>query len=80
MYDQTDTDSALIRYQRDNQEANVAAGYGANKQGLLYSGELGKRRGLVDRATLEQSTAASTGLGRRAAARGRAGQDGNGYC
>lgn len=69
VYDQTDTDQALARYRRDNQEANFAAGYGANKQGLLYSGELGKRRGLIDRSTLEQSTAASSDLGRRSAAR-----------
>jgi len=68
-YDQTDTDQALMRYQRDNQEANAAAGYGANRQGLLYSGELGKRRGLIDRSTFEQSTGVSTDFDRRAAAR-----------
>lgn len=69
VYDQTDTNHALARYQRDNAESNFAAGYGANKQGLLYSGELGKRHGLIDRASLEQSTAATTDFGRRSAAR-----------
>lgn len=68
-YDQQDLDQFLSRAKRAEGEALNQAGYNANKQGLLYSGQLGKRQGLIQRSTAEDIGDQQTSFDRRAAAR-----------
>jgi hypothetical protein len=47
----------------------LAQNYAANKQGLFYSGQLGKRRDTVDKGYTQQQTDAQTAYDRANAAR-----------
>lgn len=68
-YDQQDLAQSLARARRDESEALTQADYGANKAGLLYSGTLGKRRGLIQRTAADTTADQQTAFDRRAAAR-----------
>lgn len=68
-YDQQDLAQSLARARRDEGEALTQADYGANKAGLLYSGTLGRRRGLIQRTAADTTADQQTAFDRRAAAR-----------
>lgn len=68
-YDQQDYDRMAAQMKRALVEDLEGADYGANQQGLLYSGTLGKRRGLLERDSSERQADARTAFDRRVAAR-----------
>ena len=50
----------------------LAQNYGANREGLFYSGQLGKRRGVVEKGYSQQQADAQTAYDRAAQARAQA--------
>jgi enamine deaminase RidA (YjgF/YER057c/UK114 family) len=65
----TDFNTMLARLAENRANDLLAQNYAANKQGLFYSGQLGKRRDTVDKGYTQQQTDAQTAYDRANAAR-----------